>query len=166
MEPRDLIDADAEKRAKAERAMDAIRDRYGADGLALGLTFTGEAAAGKTFRVTCSRGGSAARSFQRAGERIVAVVHDEVVGDAVLVKREAHLIGGQFLAKALLRRLRPDRNRRRRPASSATPFLSGASLASGIALPIAAAASSDSSPVPAPRRCRRRGISGWRAPRR
>jgi DNA polymerase IV len=47
MEPRDLIDADAEKRAKAERAMDAIRDRYGADGLALGLTFTGKSPRGK-----------------------------------------------------------------------------------------------------------------------
>jgi DNA polymerase IV len=40
VEPRDLIDRDAEKRAQAERAMDAIRDRYGADGLALGLTFS------------------------------------------------------------------------------------------------------------------------------
>jgi DNA polymerase IV len=36
----DLLDADAERRAKAERAMDVVRTRYGPDGLALGLTFT------------------------------------------------------------------------------------------------------------------------------
>ena len=36
----DLIDAGAEKRAKAERAMDKIRGRFGQDGLALGLTFS------------------------------------------------------------------------------------------------------------------------------
>ncbi|HEX2257465.1 MAG TPA: DNA polymerase IV, partial [Afifellaceae bacterium] len=35
----DLIDAGAAKRARAEEAMDRIRARYGADGLALGLTF-------------------------------------------------------------------------------------------------------------------------------
>ena len=35
----DLIDHDAEKRAKAEHAMDHIRGRYGDAGLALGLTF-------------------------------------------------------------------------------------------------------------------------------
>lgn len=39
-EPKDLIDGDAEKRAKAERAMDDIRGRFGRDGLALGLTFS------------------------------------------------------------------------------------------------------------------------------
>ncbi len=42
VEPRDLIDTDAEKRAKAEHAMDQIRGRYGTDGLALGLTFAGK----------------------------------------------------------------------------------------------------------------------------
>ncbi len=47
MEPRDLIDADAEKRAKAEHAMDDIRDRFGVDGLALGLTFAGKPPRGK-----------------------------------------------------------------------------------------------------------------------
>ncbi|MGH6922540.1 MAG: DNA polymerase IV [Propylenella sp.] len=36
----DLIDASAERRAKAEGAMDKIRGRYGEDGLALGWTFT------------------------------------------------------------------------------------------------------------------------------
>jgi DNA polymerase-4 len=36
----DLIDPGAAKRAKAELAMDAVRERYGRDGLALGLTFT------------------------------------------------------------------------------------------------------------------------------
>ena len=41
----DLIDTDAEKRARAERAMDEIRGRFGADGLALGLTFAAKAAA-------------------------------------------------------------------------------------------------------------------------
>ena len=46
-EERDLVDADAEKRAKAEHAMDAIRGRFGTDGLALGLTFTGKARRGK-----------------------------------------------------------------------------------------------------------------------
>jgi DNA polymerase-4 len=35
----DLLDANAAKRARAEAAMDDIRARYGADGLALGLTF-------------------------------------------------------------------------------------------------------------------------------
>jgi DNA polymerase IV len=39
VEPKDLIDEDAEKRAKAERAMDNIRGRFGRDGLSLGLTF-------------------------------------------------------------------------------------------------------------------------------
>ncbi len=47
MEPRDLVDQDAEKRAKAERAMDAIRSRFGSDGLALGLTFSGKPPRGK-----------------------------------------------------------------------------------------------------------------------
>jgi DNA polymerase-4 len=46
-EPRDLVDRDAEKRAKAERAMDAIRDRYGIEGLGLGLTFAGKPAGRK-----------------------------------------------------------------------------------------------------------------------
>jgi len=46
-EPRDLIDQDEEKRAKAEHAMDAIRGRFGAEGLALGLTFTGKPPRGK-----------------------------------------------------------------------------------------------------------------------
>ena len=40
VEPADLIDASAEKRASAERAMDTIRERFGREGLALGLTFT------------------------------------------------------------------------------------------------------------------------------
>jgi DNA polymerase-4 len=39
----DLLDAAAERRAKAERAMDVVRTRYGADELALGLTFTAKA---------------------------------------------------------------------------------------------------------------------------
>jgi DNA polymerase-4 len=43
----DLIDTGAEKRAKAEGAMDAIRSRYGEDGLALGLTFTAKGRRGK-----------------------------------------------------------------------------------------------------------------------
>ena len=47
-EEADLIDAGAEKRAKAEGAMDRIRSRYGEDGLALGLTFTGKAPRGKS----------------------------------------------------------------------------------------------------------------------
>ncbi len=47
MDPRDLVDADAEKRAKAEHAMDAIRNRFGTDGLALGLTFAGKPQRGK-----------------------------------------------------------------------------------------------------------------------
>jgi DNA polymerase-4 len=47
MEARDLVDADAEKRAKAEHAMDEIRGRFGADGLALGLTFAAKAPRGK-----------------------------------------------------------------------------------------------------------------------
>jgi DNA polymerase-4 len=40
----DLVDPDAGKRARAEAAMDDIRARYGADGLALGLTFSVTAA--------------------------------------------------------------------------------------------------------------------------
>jgi DNA polymerase-4 len=40
LEMRDLVDAEAEKRAKAEQAMDAIRVRFGQDGLTLGLTFS------------------------------------------------------------------------------------------------------------------------------
>lgn len=40
----DLLDADLGKRVRAERAMDAIRGRFGPDGLALGLTFTGRPA--------------------------------------------------------------------------------------------------------------------------
>ncbi len=47
MEPRDLVDADAEKRAKAEHAMDEIRDRFGTEGLALGLTFASKPPRGK-----------------------------------------------------------------------------------------------------------------------
>jgi DNA polymerase-4 len=43
----DLIDAGAERRAKAEGAMDQIRSRYGEDGLALGLTFTAKPPRGK-----------------------------------------------------------------------------------------------------------------------
>ena len=39
-EIKDLVDAEAEKRAKAEQAMDAIRGRFGQDGLTLGLTFS------------------------------------------------------------------------------------------------------------------------------
>jgi DNA polymerase IV len=46
-EVRDLIDGGAEKRAKAERAMDNIRDRFGRDGLSLGLTFSPKPATGK-----------------------------------------------------------------------------------------------------------------------
>jgi DNA polymerase-4 len=46
-EPSDLIDSGAERRAKAERAIDDIRDRYGEDGLAIGLTFTGKGSRGK-----------------------------------------------------------------------------------------------------------------------
>jgi DNA polymerase-4 len=46
-EASDLIDSGAERRAKAERAMDDIRSRYGEDGLALGITFTGKGARGK-----------------------------------------------------------------------------------------------------------------------
>ena len=51
----DLIDSGAEKHAKAERAMDDIRSRYGADGLALGLTFTRKEARGKAPRVDRSK---------------------------------------------------------------------------------------------------------------
>jgi len=40
LEMNDLVDAGAEKRAKAEQAMDAIRSRFGEDGLTLGLTFS------------------------------------------------------------------------------------------------------------------------------
>jgi DNA polymerase-4 len=36
----DLIDASAEKRAKAEHAMDTIRGRFGQDGVGVGLTFS------------------------------------------------------------------------------------------------------------------------------
>jgi DNA polymerase-4 len=43
----DLIDADADKRAMAERAMDDIRGRFGRDGLALGLTFAAKPRGGK-----------------------------------------------------------------------------------------------------------------------
>ena len=46
-EPNDLIDEDAEKRAKAERAMDTIRGRFGRDGLSLGLTFSPKPPTGK-----------------------------------------------------------------------------------------------------------------------
>jgi DNA polymerase-4 len=38
-DPPDLLDAGAEKRARAERAMDEIRGRFGREGVALGLTF-------------------------------------------------------------------------------------------------------------------------------
>lgn len=37
---KDLVDAEAEKRARAERAMDNIRGRFGPDGVATGLTFS------------------------------------------------------------------------------------------------------------------------------
>ncbi len=47
VEPPDLLDAGAEKRARAERAMDEIRDRFGPDGLALGLTFSAKRSGGK-----------------------------------------------------------------------------------------------------------------------
>jgi DNA polymerase-4 len=43
----DLLDAGAEKRAKAERAMDTVRNRFGRDGLALGLTFSAKPPDGK-----------------------------------------------------------------------------------------------------------------------
>ncbi len=46
-EDADLIDADAGRRAKAEEAMDEIRDRYGRDGLQLGLTFASKETRGK-----------------------------------------------------------------------------------------------------------------------
>ncbi len=46
----DLLDAGAEKRARAERAMDTIRDRFGPDGLALGLTFSARDAKDKRSR--------------------------------------------------------------------------------------------------------------------
>jgi DNA polymerase-4 len=46
----DLIDARAERRAKAEGAMDKIRSRYGEDGLALGLTFTAKPPRGRPSR--------------------------------------------------------------------------------------------------------------------
>jgi DNA polymerase-4 len=46
----DLIDTGAAKRAKAERAMDKIRDRFGRDGLALGLTFSAKPPTGKSSR--------------------------------------------------------------------------------------------------------------------
>ncbi len=46
----DLIDGRAEKRARAERAIDYVRDRYGPDGLGLGLTFTAKAPRGKPQR--------------------------------------------------------------------------------------------------------------------
>jgi DNA polymerase-4 len=39
VEERDLVDPYADKRARAEHAMDEIRGRFGRDGLALGLTF-------------------------------------------------------------------------------------------------------------------------------
>jgi DNA polymerase-4 len=39
-EMKDLVDAEAEKRAKAEQAMDAIQGRFGRDRLTLGLTFS------------------------------------------------------------------------------------------------------------------------------
>jgi len=39
-DPDDLLDPDATKRARAEAAMDAIRARFGRDGVAVGLTFT------------------------------------------------------------------------------------------------------------------------------
>ncbi len=38
-DPHDLVDAEAEKRAKAERAMDSVRGKFGHDALELGLTF-------------------------------------------------------------------------------------------------------------------------------
>ncbi len=38
-DPHDLVDAEAEKRAKAERAMDSVRDRFGKGAVELGLTF-------------------------------------------------------------------------------------------------------------------------------
>ena len=47
VEPPDLLDAGAEKRAKAERAMDEIRGRFGHDGVALGLTFSATRSGGK-----------------------------------------------------------------------------------------------------------------------
>jgi DNA polymerase IV len=46
-ESNDLIDDNAEKRAKAERAMDTIRGRFGRDGLSLGLTFSPRPPTGK-----------------------------------------------------------------------------------------------------------------------
>jgi DNA polymerase IV len=46
-ERKDLIDGDAEKRARAERAMDKIRGRFGRDGLSLGLTFAPKSPGGK-----------------------------------------------------------------------------------------------------------------------
>jgi DNA polymerase-4 len=48
VESADLLDAGAAKRAKAERAMDKIRDRFGRDGLALGLTFSAKTPGGKS----------------------------------------------------------------------------------------------------------------------
>lgn len=38
-DPHDLVDAEAEKRAKAERAMDSVRGRFGKNAVELGLTF-------------------------------------------------------------------------------------------------------------------------------
>lgn len=43
----DLLDAGVEKRARAERAMDEIRGRFGPDGLTLGLTFSAKPPGGK-----------------------------------------------------------------------------------------------------------------------
>jgi len=43
----DLIDTGAAKRARAERAMDKIRGRFGPDGLALGLTFSAKPPSGR-----------------------------------------------------------------------------------------------------------------------
>lgn len=40
-DPTDLVDLDATKRAKAERAIDSVRGRFGADALGLGITFEG-----------------------------------------------------------------------------------------------------------------------------
>lgn len=40
-DPADLVDIEAVKRAKAERAMDLVRGRFGADSLGLGITFDG-----------------------------------------------------------------------------------------------------------------------------
>ena len=58
----DLVDPGAAKRAKAELAMDAVRARYGRDGLALGLTFAAQPRVRKRLSVTGSPGRRAARS--------------------------------------------------------------------------------------------------------